>query len=183
MPPAVRKLSLTTHIVVSVGWLGAVVAVLALAVVGMASQDPQTVRAAYLSMNLAGWYALVPLALASLISGLIHSLGTVWGLFRHYWVIMKLVINVLASVVLLLYTQTLAYLSGVAKKATWSADELAMLHTPSVLVHAGGALVLLLGAAILSVYKPRGTTRYGRRKQRDEGQGRRKQRQQPAMSQ
>jgi len=34
-------------------------------------------------------------------------------------------------------------------------------------VHAGGGLLVLLVPMILSVYKPRGMTRYGRRKQHE----------------
>ena len=35
------------------------------------------------------------------------------------------------------------------------------------MVHAGAALLLLLVAVTLSVYKPRGMTRYGQRKQHE----------------
>jgi hypothetical protein len=58
------------------------------------------------------WFVLVPLSLASLLTGLVQSLGTPWGLFRHYWVLFKLLINVLATIVLLMYMQTLTYLGG-----------------------------------------------------------------------
>ncbi len=81
-----------------------------------------------------------------------------------YWVLFKLLIAVLATIVLLLYTQTLGFLAGVAADTTLPDDELGVLRTPSVVLHAGAALLLLLVAATLSVYKPRGMTRYGQRK-------------------
>jgi hypothetical protein len=173
MTPRVRKFALTAHVVSSVGWLGAVAGVLALAVAGLTSQDAQTVRAAYLAMELTGWFVLVPLGVASLLTGLVQSLGTSWGLFRHYWVLAKLVINVFATIVLLLYMQTLGSLAGVAAETTLSNDDLGGLRSPSPVLHAGAALLLLLMAATLSVYKPRGMTPYGRRKQHE----------QPAVSQ
>jgi uncharacterized membrane protein len=114
LPPRLRKLALTAHVIASVGWLGAVIAFLNLSVTGLTSQDPQTVRGAYLVMERTGWAVLVPLSLASLLTGLISSLGSTWGLFRHYWVLFKLAINLVATIVLLLYTQTLAYLADVA---------------------------------------------------------------------
>lgn len=83
--PRLRKFVLTAHLTSSVGWLGAIAAFLALAVAGLTSQDEQTVRAAYLAMELTAWFVTVPLALASLLSGLIQALGTPWGMFRHYW--------------------------------------------------------------------------------------------------
>ena len=162
MPPRVRKLALTVHVTASVGWLGAVVAFLAIAVVGLTSPDPQTVRGAYLVMEPAAWLVLVPLAFASLLSGIIQSLGTTWGLLRHYWVLVKLGINLVTTTVLLSYLPTFAAMAAAAADPDTA---LSAVRNPSPLIHAGAALPLLLGAAALSVYKPRGITRYGWRKQ------------------
>ena len=165
MTSRLRKLALTAHVTASVGWLGAVGGFLALSVVGLASQDAQTVRAAYIAMESTGWYVLVPLSLASLLTGLVQALGTRWGLFRHYWVLAKLGINVFAMIVLVMYMQTLDYMAGVAAATTVSSGGLRGLRSPSPVLHAGAALLLLLVATTLSVYKPRGMTRYGERKQ------------------
>ena len=163
--PGLRKFVLTSHVVSSVGWLGAVAVFVALGVVGLTSQDPQVVRAVYLAMESAGWFVLVPLSLASLLTGLVQSLGTKWGLFRHYWILVKLLMNVVATIVLLLYMQTLSYLADVAAQ---SGGDLSDLRSPSPVLHAGIGLLLLLVAATLSVYKPRGMTRYGQRKQNEQ---------------
>jgi hypothetical protein len=168
MAPRVRKAVLTAHVTASVGWLGAVACFLALSVAGLASQDAQTVRAAYLAMEATGWFVLVPLSLASLLTGIVQSLGTKWGLFRHYWVLVKLMINVVATIVLLLYMQTLDSLAGLAAQMTLSGGDLSGLRDPSPVLHAGAALLLLLVATTLAVYKPPGMTRYGQRKLREE---------------
>lgn len=161
MGPRLRRFVLTAHIVSSVGWLGAVAVFLALATAGLTSQDAQTVRAVYIAMESIGVLVLVPLSFASLLTGVVQSLGTKWGLLRHYWVMAKLLINIISSVVLLMYTQTLASLAQLA-----SIDGgLGVLRSPSPLLHSAAALLLLLAAATLSVYKPRGLTRYGWRKQ------------------
>lgn len=166
MPPPLRKFALTAHVVSSVGWLGAVAVFLGLSIAGMTSQNLETVRAAYLAMESVGLFVLVPFSLASLLTGLAQSLATRWGLFRNYWVLAKLLINLVASLILLMYTQTLASL---AELASTSAD-LEMLRSPSPVLHAVGGLALLLAAAVLSVYKPRGMTRYGWRKQQEQRQ-------------
>ena len=168
MRPRLRKFVLTAHVVSSVGWLGAVAVFLALAVVALTSQEAQVVRAVYLAMEPAGWFVLIPLSLASLLTGLVQSLGTKWGLIRHYWILVKLVINVLATIVLLLYMQTLRYLADVAAQTTLSSGDLRLLRSPSPVLHAGFGMLLLLVAATLSVYKPRGMTRYGQRKQHEQ---------------
>jgi hypothetical protein len=164
MKPGLRKLALTVHVVSSVGWLGAIAAFLALAIVGLTSQDAETVRGAYLAMEPAAWFVLVPLAFASLLTGLVQAVGTTWGLFRHYWVLFKLLINLAATIVLLTYMETFRFMADVA--ADPSAD-LSVVRNASPALHAGAALLLLLVATILAVYKPRGVTPYGRRKQQE----------------
>jgi uncharacterized membrane protein len=159
--PGVRRLALTIHVVSSVGWLGAVAGFLALAVVGLTSQDAETVRGTYLVMEPTAWFVLVPLAFASLVTGLVQALGTAWGLFRHYWVVFKLLINVVATTVLLIYMETFSAMADVA--ADPSAD-LDAVRNASPLLHAGAALLLLLAATTLAVYKPRGLTPFGRKR-------------------
>ena len=164
MPPRVRQFALTAHVAASVGWLGAVLVFLALAVVGLTSQNAQTVRGAYLVMEPAAWLVLVPLTFASLLTGIIQSLGTAWGLFRHYWVLFKLVITVVATIVLLLYMEPFAFMAGMAADP---GAELDVVRSVSPALHAGAALLMLLVATVLAVYKPRGLTPYGWRKQHE----------------
>lgn len=173
MAPRLRKFALTAHVTTTVGWLGAVVVFIALAVIGLTSQDAQTVRGAYLVMEPAAWYVLVPLAFASLLTGLVQALGTTWGLFRHYWVLFKLLITIVATIVLLIYMDTLSFMAGVAAES----DELGVVRNSSPTFHAVLALLLLLVATVLAVYKPRGMTLYGQRKQREQPA------KQPALSQ
>jgi hypothetical protein len=168
LTPRLRKFALTAHVASSVGWLGAVVAFMALAVAGLSSHDAQLVRASYLVMELTGWFVLVPFSLASLLTGLVVSLITPWGLFRHYWVLFKFLITVVATIVLLLYMPTLGYLTDVASATAVSSGGLSALRNPSPVLHAGAALLLLLVATTLSVYKPRGITPYGWRKQHEQ---------------
>jgi hypothetical protein len=162
MSPGLRRFALTAHVTFSVGWLGAAAAFLALGVVGVTSEDAETVRGAYLVMEPAAWFVLVPLAFASLVSGTVQSLGTSWGLFRHYWVVFKLLITLFATVVLLIYMETFRLMARVA--ADPSVD-LVLVRNASPVLHATLALVVLLVATILAVYKPRGLTPYGWRKQ------------------
>lgn len=76
LPSGLRKLVLTLHVTSSVGWLGAVAAFLVLAVAGLTSRDVQTMRAAYIAMELVTGFIIVPFCLASLATGLVQSLGT-----------------------------------------------------------------------------------------------------------
>lgn len=170
MPSAVRKLALTAHVATSVGTLGAVACFLALAVTGLASTDAQLMRSAYLTMDLTAWFVIVPLVFASLLTGLIQSLGTPWGLLRHYWVLVKLLLTVVVAVVLLLQLELIGYLAEAASETTFSGTDLLELRTSPV-IHAAGGMLALLIPIVLSLYKPRGMTRYGWRKQFDKRPG------------
>jgi len=85
LTPSLRKFALTAHVTSSVGWLGAVASFLVLAIAGLIGDDDQMVRSVYLATDLTTWFVIVPLAFASLLTGLVVALGTQWGLFRHYW--------------------------------------------------------------------------------------------------
>ncbi len=167
MAPRLRKFALTAHVTSSVGWLGAVAGFLALAVAGLISRDTQTVRAVYLVMDLTAWYVIVPLCLASLLTGLVSSLSTTWGLFRHYWVLLKILITIPSSLMLLVHMQPISYMAGVAANTPLSIADLHGLKIQLV-IESGAAVVVLLVATALSVYKPKGLTRYGWRKQREQ---------------
>ena len=165
--PRLTKFALTVHVVTSVGWLGAVITFLVLAIVGLSSNDSQRVRAAYLAMDLTGWYVLVPLSLASPLSGAVQSLGTRWGLFRHYWVVAKLVMTIPATLVLLLHMRPISHIAGIAGTTELSSTGLGQLRM-QLMVNAAAALLVLLATTALSIYKPKGLTPYGWRKADEE---------------
>ncbi len=167
MTPRLRKFALTAHVSSSVGWLGAVAGFLALAVAGLTSQDPQRVRAAYLAMELTAWFVIVPLSLASPLTGLVQSLGTTWGLFRHYWVLVKFLITIPATILLLVHMRPVGHLARAVAETTLASGDLAGLRLQLV-ADASAAMLVLLVATTLSVFKPRGLTPYGQRKQREE---------------
>ena len=156
MTPRLRKFVLTVHVTSSVGWLGAIAAYLALAIAGLTSGDAQMTRAALLSMEVIGWFVIVPISLAALLSGLVQSLGTPWGLFRHWWIVAKFLLTIVAVVVLVGHMQDVSRVSRLAKEAASPAIDLR-----AELIHSAGGLLVVLAAALLSVIKPWGRTPYG----------------------
>jgi hypothetical protein len=159
MPPPVRRFMLTVHVTASVGWLGAIAAYLALNVPALTSNQPQTIRAAYLMMEPVAVYAIVPLAVTSLITGIVQALGTPWGLLRHYWVLISLVLTAFATLVLI------GHLSQIRAMAAAAGNPTADMRTRGDLFHSVGGLIVLLIPLWLNMYKPRGLTRYGWRQQ------------------
>lgn len=182
MPPALRKFALAVHLTCSVGWIGAVAAYLVLDVTVATSQDPQTVRPAWIAMGLVVTWAIVPLAIASLLTGLVMALFTKWGLFRHWWVLISLLLTIGASLVLWSETGVIGAAAAIAADATASVDEL--LALPPSLPHSIGGMAVLLIIQTLNIYKPQGLTRYGWHKLQEERRAseRRRQEQRPTVS-
>lgn len=164
MNPRIRKFVLLVHIISTISWIGAVASFLALAIFGLNGQDIQIVSASYLSMDLTARFVIVPLSIISLLSGLIQALGTKWGLFRHYWVLIKFLLTVFSAIVLYLQLEPISYIASLEAETILSSSNLHGVRV-SLVVHAVGGILVLLVATALSVYKPRGMTRYGWRKQ------------------
>lgn len=164
--PPLRRFVLTAHITFAVGWLGAVAGFLALAITGLRSEDTEIMNSAYLGMDLIARFVILPLSFAPLVTGPILSLGTPWGLFRHYWILAKLLITILSTILLLIHMQPISHLSHLAVDGTLSSTD------PSLRIQmvaaSGAAVVALFAAIMLAVYKPRGMTAYGWRKQYEE---------------
>lgn len=104
------------------------------------------------------WDAIVPLALVSLLTGVVASLGTAWGLFRHYWVLIKLLMTAFSTLVLVMHLQPIETLAATAATHAGGFGTLRGAQSMMVVASAAAvaALVVMTG---LSVYKPRGVTR------------------------
>src|SRR5260370_12107499 len=103
MHPALRKMTITAHVAFSVGWLGAVAAFLVLSIAGLTSHDAEVVRGAYLSMDLISRFIVIPMSFAALATGLLQALGTPWGLFLYYWILVNFGLAIFATIALLLH--------------------------------------------------------------------------------
>jgi hypothetical protein len=172
MTTRIRKLTITAHVAFSVGWLGATATFLVLSIVGLTSHDVDVVQGTYLSMNLISKFVIIPMSLAALSTGLLQALGTPWGLFRYYWILVKFGLAVFATFALLMHQFAVMEVaarrvSGAAAEALFSPDFLSLktelVRAPSL------AILFLLTATTLGVYKPWGLTRYGRIKQQERG--------------
>lgn len=155
MTQQMRKLVLTLHITFSVGWLGAVTVFLVLNLTAHERPDPMLVRASFLAMNLIAWSVILPFCFGSLITGLLQSLATKWGLFKHYWVTIKLFLTAGSTILLLLHMQLINRAAKIAMIAQLPNSELNGIGT-NLLTKSVLATFVLLITTIISVYKPWG---------------------------
>jgi len=162
LSPTPRRVLLIVHISVSVGWMGAAAAYVALNVPALAGADEQSMRAAYLMMPIVADYVLVPLSVATVVTGLALALGTRWGLLQHYWVTVSLGVTVVAAAVLVLHLPAVDDMAAVAADPGKDVSALG-----GDLFHSIGGLAVLMVPLVLNVVKPRGLTRRGWRVQQD----------------
>jgi hypothetical protein len=157
----VRRGLLVTHVVVSVGWLGLTLCLLVLAVTGATTGSPATGEAAYRAMRIFGDRLVAPLALTTLGTGLVLSLGTQWGLIRYRWVLIKLVLTLITAT---------ASIFALRARINEVADEIDAGHpvpdAADLIAPPTVALTAYLFMTAISVLKPWGMTRWGRRHQR-----------------
>lgn len=149
------KFVLTSHVTTSVGWLGAVVVFLALAITGLSSQSVELARACFVAMEVSTWYVILPFCFTSLVTGIIQAVGTKWGLFKHYWIVVKLFLTVTSTLLLILHLKPIGDLSVTAMQPTFSNAEHSAQSIDMIKKSGAAALVLLLITTI-SIYKPWG---------------------------
>lgn len=160
--PAVRRGVLAFHVTCSVGWVGVVVAYIAL---GVAAErgGVDTVRGAWIAMEILGWYVLAPLAVGSWSTGILLALGTKWGLLRHYWVVSSLVLTTLGLCLMAFHLPSVSAVADAVRVDGPSTNDHGGDLTHSVL-----ALAVLVAVQWLNIYKPQRLTPYGVRKAGEE---------------
>ena len=162
LSPRLRKLVLAAHVLVAVGWFGVVVAKLILEITAVTTREQGIPRAAYLFMETLDRAVFPPAALSTLLTGIVLSVGTAWGLFQHYWIVAKLALTVAVIVTGVVFVgawtrESAAAVSGPAAGATTGPD---VGSASLLLIGAAVAHLLMLGAAtVISVYKPWGRIR------------------------
>jgi hypothetical protein len=155
MTPRISRLVLTSHITFSVGWLGAVAVFIVLAITALTSQDTQLSRSACLAMELSAWFVIIPFCFASLFTGVVQAVGTKWGLFKHYWIVVKLFLTIVSTILLLLHMNPISALARAATDPSFLNSQ----HSGEIIdliAKAGVTIVVLLAITTISVYKPWG---------------------------
>lgn len=150
-----RKVWLLAHVVLSVGWLGAGCANLVLASAALLGRPGLDPAACYAAIHVIDLYAVIPAAFGALLTGVVVSLGTKWGLLRHWWVVAKLVLTVAVIVFS-------TFGIGLWVERSLEIAPLSSPHASQIIVGACGNVVAFLVMTALSIYKPRGLTGLGR---------------------
>ena len=159
-----RKFILATHVMFSVGWFGAVATFVVLNIVGVNSSDSKIISSSYIAMNLIAWYIILPFCIASFLTGLIQAIFTQWGLFKHYWIIVKLVLTTGCTLLLIVHMQSISEGALLASSAELPFVALKALGT-TLFFKAVAALIVLSFIITISIYKPWGKVSFTKQKE------------------
>ena len=157
MTPRTRKLNLVLHVIAAMTWLGLDVGVLALTLTGLTTRDDTTLRAAYVAMRLLADLALIPAALLAVVTGVVLSLGTHWGITRHWWVLVKTVLSLTALTLTVFLLRPGLYEAAHAALGTPADHGSARMLAPPLV-----SLTMYTTMTVLSYFKPWGRTPWAR---------------------
>jgi hypothetical protein len=157
-----RKLVLTLHVITSVGWLGAAIAMTILLVAGFITRNPVLRHAAFTFMHVYDLTIMIPLGYLALVTGVLLSVGTNWGLLKHWWIVTKLVLTIAVLAFAGFFTSGWV-LGAVARTAEDPMADLGALAV-QLAVNFAAFNVVFWTTTIISIYKPWGPTPRGKRK-------------------
>lgn len=164
LAPRHRKVTLLAHILSGIGWMGVDVALFVLLLTGLTTDDGQVAASCYIAVAVFVPVAVPVLSLGMLASGLLLGWGTKWGLLRYWWVVVKLAMALILTV--LVFTALVPGINDMPRpNATTSADAVrdSLGSVPTGLMFPPIVSFLMLGiASVLSMFKPWGRTRWTR---------------------
>ncbi|WP_326632356.1 hypothetical protein OIE67_45745 [Nonomuraea fuscirosea] len=150
MRPRMRKTILVIHVIASVALVGEVWGLVVLNTAATLANDPALTHSAYRMMSPLVFAGGIPLSLIALTSGITLGLTSHWGVFRHYWVVGKLVLLLaVVGVGMFLFDP-----EGMAA-ATSGGRSVAEARQWGQVAALGAQIVMLMTATTLSVFKPR----------------------------
>jgi hypothetical protein len=140
---------LTVHISTAVGLVGVSVVIVTLGLVGLGEAAPETV---YPALHTVAKFALVPLELLALATGLAQVYLSGYGLLRPRWVTAKLLITAILTAVAILVV--VPGLGRAAEAATTTPAGVTEVQQLTAVVTPAIALALFVLATTLGVFKP-----------------------------
>ncbi|WP_340682674.1 hypothetical protein LCL61_28945 [Amycolatopsis coloradensis] len=159
LSPGKRKLWVMLHVGLSVSWLGIAISMVVLSTVGYATENAELRHGAYELMHIFDLFIVIPTMMLSIITGLVVSLGSKWGLAKHWWVLLKLVIALGIPAVAIVESQWVQELAERTLDPAAEPGATGLTLMICMIVFSAA----LWTATYLSVFKPGGKTRWGKK--------------------
>lgn len=154
-----RNLLLTIHIMFSGIMLGNMAIFLVLNITAAATGDPDLFRACWRIMNVLADSSVRASTIGAVVTGVLLSVLTHWGLVRYYWIIAKELLTIGAIAVNFIgmhgWTLKALRLTESAGLGAWQHPDFADIRL-TLFIGIGFQIAALAAMFLLSVYKPWG---------------------------
>lgn len=157
LKPLPRKVWLTAHVALSVGWFGGAYAMLVIAIVALTSAGTPLRHDAYELVHVGDTAIMIPGGLGALVTGLVVGLWTRWRVLHHWWVVVKLLLTVGGMAF------AYAYLAQNVETALLDPRANLADIAPGIVAGSVVMVLVLLTTTLVSITKPWGRTAFGRR--------------------
>jgi len=158
MRPPVRKLVLLLHIMSAGIWLGLDVAMAVAVFTALSTDDTALAAALFQGLETITVAPLLIAGLSCLVTGLLLGWGSKYGVFRYWWVLIKLLLNVILTVLVLVALRGGVQEVG-AFGARLAADPTATAELRNIVFPPIVSPTALTAAMLLAVFKPWGRIR------------------------
>ena len=157
LAPAWRKALLVLHVVSGISWMGVDIALLALLLTARTTDDATLVFSALNAIRIIVPLAVPSLSLSILVTGVLLGLGTTWGLFRYWWVLVKLILSLIMTLLVFvslvpgvnqMALLDISITSADAMRASAGSVTTGLMYPPVV------SFLMLGTATVLSIFKP-----------------------------
>jgi hypothetical protein len=156
--PRTRKSILLVHIASAGAWLGIDVVMAVLVFTALFTDDDRTKALSFQALGLVAVWPLLTMGMLCLLTGILLGLGSRYGLFRYWWVAVKLALNLLLSgLVLVALAPEVADAAERARQ--FDAGLPAPLGVGDLIFPPIVSPTALLVAMVLAVFKPWGRIR------------------------
>jgi hypothetical protein len=151
-----RKVTLVAHIAAGGGWLGMEIVLGVLVVTALSSGSDRDTAAISIAIAAFANWPLVVVGAITFATGMLLAIGSKFGLVRYWWVLAKIVVNLmLVTLVIVLLSPGVAELGSTAREYLEGAGAPVVL-TPQILFPPIVASTAMLFAMTLGMFKPWG---------------------------
>jgi uncharacterized membrane protein len=157
-----RRTTLLLHILCGVGWMGLDLGLATLVLTGATTGSGPVAAASYTAVRIVIPVVVPVLALGMLLTGVVLGLGTKYGLVQWTWVLVKLCVAIVLTV--LVFVALVPGALSIPTELTGAADDIRreIGAAASDLIYPPVVSFLALGfAMVVSIWKPWGRTRWG----------------------
>lgn len=159
LSPSWKKAMLGLHLTFTGILLGCTAVIVVLVIASLATEDEDVLRASYTVMHLLATSSIRASSIGTVVTGVILSVFTHWGLLRYYWIVYKIIMTALSVAVGVVgfYYWSLNGVTMIAEEGMRALDDPAfVMNNQQLWLGLVFQVLSLVSMVFVSVFKPWG---------------------------